>query len=201
MSEVYSDRLFNGMERAEPAPGMLLVAAPGMQSEEFARSVIMLIEHDHTTTFGVNLAYRTDIAVANVLPEWAECVSKPQAMYLGGPLAHQSAVGVAVTKPEVDLVSRAHFNRLANRIALVDLTSDPAEVKPDLSGMRMFIGYAEWAPGQLAAEIERGEWFVAPCLPSDVIAAGNVDIWGDVMRRQAMPLPLFATFPAELGEN
>ena len=84
---------------------------------------------------------------------------------------------------------------------MVDLGAPPSEVKADITGMRMFIGYAEWSPGQLDEEIAAGEWYVAPCLPSDVTAAGSVDIWGDVMRRQAMPLPLFSTFPARLGEN
>ena len=108
---------------------------------------------------------------------------------------------MCVTKPDLDINSRPYFKKLANRLALVDLGAPPSEVKADITGMRMFIGYAEWSPGQLDEEIAAGEWYVAPCLPSDVTAAGSVDIWGDVMRRQAMPLPLFSTFPARLGEN
>ncbi len=201
MSDVFADRLFIGMERAEPAAGMVLVAAPGMASEEFARSVVMLVECDRIATIGVNLAFRTDIAVANVLPQWLDCVSKPQAVYLGGPVDQQNAVGICVVKPEVDIASRPYFEKLANRIAIVNLRADPEQVKEDITGMRIFIGYAEWAPGQLAREIERGDWYVAPCLPSDVIAGGSVDVWSDVMRRQPMPLPLFSTFPPVLGDN
>ena len=37
MSDFYADRLFNALERNEVAPGMLLVAAPDMASEEFNR--------------------------------------------------------------------------------------------------------------------------------------------------------------------
>lgn len=201
MSEIFADRLFNGMEREEPAVGKLLISAPGSQSIQFSRTVILLLEHDSETTFGVDLAHRMEIAVANILPDWVECVSKPQALYAGGPVSPQSAVGVCVTKPDLDIESRPYFKKLANRLALVDLGAQPADVKNDITGMRMFIGYAEWAPGQLDEEIATGEWYVAPCLPSDVTAAGNVDIWGDVMRRQPMPLPLFGTFPAQLGEN
>lgn len=201
MSDIYADRLFIGLERAEPAAGMLLVAAPGMMSREFARSVVLLVEHNHHVTVGVNLAFRTEVAVANVLPDWVDCISKPQAMYLGGPVSQQSAVGVCVVKPEVDIDARPYFEKLANRLAMVNLSANPEVVKNDITGMRMFIGYAEWEPGQLAHEIERGDWYVAPCLPSDVIAGGTVDVWSDVLRRQPMPLPLFSTFPAFLGEN
>ena len=87
MSEIFADRLFNGMEREEPAAGKLLVAAPGMQSTAFSRTVVLLLEHDANTTFGVDLAHRMDIAVANVLPDWVDCISKPQAMYAGRRLA------------------------------------------------------------------------------------------------------------------
>ena len=81
------------------------------------------------------------------------------------------------------------------------LRAEPQEVAPAVDSMRLFLGYAEWAPGQLDEEIERGDWFIAPALPSDVVAPAAADLWGDVMRRQAMPLPLYATFPANLDDN
>lgn len=201
MADLFADRLFNAMDRNEPAPGMLLVAAPGLASDEFSRSVIMLLEHNPSTTFGVNLAARSDVAVFNVMPEWAPLAAKPQALYIGGPLNQQAVVGLGVTKPGVEIAEHPYFNRLANRLVHVDLRSDPEQIKDHVQGMRMFAGYAEWVPGQLQEEIERGDWYVAPALPSDVIAPGSVDIWGDVMRRQPMPLPLYSTYPDEVSEN
>ncbi|ADK29887.1 YqgE/AlgH family protein [Corynebacterium pseudotuberculosis] len=198
---MYADRLFNAMERNQPAPGMLLIAAPSMEDPVFARSVILLLEHNEATTFGVNLASRSDVAVFNVMPEWAPLVSKPQALYIGGPLNQQGVIGIGVSAPGVDIVSHPHFNRLANRLVHVDLRTQPEDVAADLSGLRLFAGYAEWEPGQLNEEIEKGEWYVAPALSSDVTAAGNVDVWGDVMRRQPMPLPLYSTYPMDVSEN
>lgn len=198
---MYADRLFNAMERNEPAPGMLLIAAPSMESSVFARNAILLLEHNEVTTFGVNLASRSDVAVFNVMPEWAPLVSKPQALYIGGPLNQQGVVGLGVTAPGVDIAAHPHFNRLANRLVHVDLRAQPEGIAADLSGLRLFAGYAEWEPGQLNEEIEKGEWYVAPALSSDVIAAGSVDVWGDVMRRQPMPLPLYSTYPMDVSEN
>ncbi|RNE48271.1 hypothetical protein C5L39_09560 [Corynebacterium alimapuense] len=193
--------MFNALERNTPEPGMLLVAAPGTESEEFARSVVLIIEHNEYLTFGVNLVSRSDVAVFNVMPEWLPAVAKPQALYIGGPLNQQSVVGLAMTKAGVDPADVPELKRLANRLAHIDLRVDPEHITELVEGIRLFAGYAEWAPGQLAEEIERGDWFVAPALPTDVIAPGSVDLWGDVMRRQQMPLPLFSTFPAELVDN
>ena len=201
MSDFYADRLFNALERNEPEPGMLLVAAPGMLSDEFNRSVVLIIEHNEHLTFGVNLASRSDLAVFNVMPDWLPAVAKPQALYIGGPLNQQSVVGLAMTKAGVDMDEAPQLNRLANRLAHVDLRAEPGDIAGLVEGMRLFAGYAEWAPGQLDEEIERGDWYITPALPTDVIVPGRTDLWGEVMRRQQAPLPLFSTFPADLADN
>ncbi|WP_448855501.1 YqgE/AlgH family protein [Corynebacterium camporealensis] len=198
---MYADRLFNALERNEPAPGQLLVAAPGMNSPEFARSVILVVEHNELMTFGVNLCKRSELAVINVLPEWLNAVAKPQALYIGGPLNQQSVVGLAMTQQGVDIDKEPQFNKLAPRLAHVDLRSEPEEIAALVDGMRFFAGYAEWAPGQLNEEIQRGDWFVAPALAQDVITPGAADLWSDVMKRQQMPLPLYSTFPADIRDN
>ena len=197
----YADRLFNALERVDPEPGMLLVAAPGMYSPDFARTVVLVLEHDADHTLGVVLNRRSEAAVANVMPGWEELAAKPQAVHIGGPVSPESAVGLGVTTAGVDISSSPHLNRLANRLVLLDLNASPDDLASVVDGIRIFAGYAEWAPGQLDEEILRGDWFVTPALPSDVVAPAGADLWGDVMRRQAMPLPLFATFPAHLEDN
>mgnify|MGYP002723241255 FL=1 len=196
----YADRLFNALERVDPEPGMLLVSAPGKFSPEFARTVVLVLEHDADHALGVVLNRRSEVAVANVMdPAWAELAARPQAVHIGGPVSPESAVGLGVTAAGAP--ENPYLNRLANRLVLVDLNASPLDVSDFLDGIRIFAGYAEWAPGQLDDEILRGDWFVTPALPSDVVAPAGADLWGDVMRRQAMPLPLFATFPANLEDN
>ena len=185
---MFADRLFNALERNDPAPGQLLIAAPGMLSPEFARSVILVIEHNDMMTFGVDLTKRSEVAIFNVLPEWLPVVAKPQALYIGGPLNQQSVVGLAQTKQGVDVDKQDRLTRLAPRLAHVDLRADPEEIEPLVSGMRMFAGYA-------------GEWFVSPALAQDVITPGPADLWADVMKRQPMPLPLYSTYPVNVEDN
>ncbi|WP_293769459.1 YqgE/AlgH family protein [uncultured Corynebacterium sp.] len=198
---MYADRLFNALERNEPGPGQLLIAAPGMNSPEFARSVILLIEHNEQVSLGVDLTTRSEVAVFNVLPEWLPVVAKPQALYIGGPLNQQAVLGLGMTKPGVDISEQTQLNKLAPRLAYVDMRAEPTELEDVLTGMRLFAGYAEWGPGQLHDEIEAGDWFVAPALAQDVITPGAADLWGDVMKRQPMPLPLYSTFPPNIASN
>lgn len=194
-NDFFGDSLFNALERNEPAPGMLLVSAPGLLSFEFQRSVVLILEHDEDFSFGVDLTRRSDLAVANVIPEWAEAVSNPPTLYLGGPLQPQSVVGLGVTKNGIDIEARPRLTKLANRLVHVDLRAEPEEIKESLEGFRLFAGYAQWDGGQLEEEILRGDWYVAPALPGDVVVPARTDLWSEVLRRQPLPLPLFSTFP------
>ena len=48
----------------------------------------------------------------------------------------------------------------------------------DPAPLRLFLGHAGWAPGQLQAEIDRGTWIVAPGHPALVLAnEPDADFW------------------------
>ena len=55
MSDIYSDRLFNGLSKTPPEAGMLLVSAPGTVSAELTRSVIFLLDVGPDGAVGVDL--------------------------------------------------------------------------------------------------------------------------------------------------
>lgn len=78
---------------------------------------------------------------------------------------------------------------------MVDPDAPVEDVAETVDRLRFFVGEETWRPGQLEEEVERGDWYVAPALPSDSIMPAGVDVWSAVMRRQPMPLPLFNSFP------
>ena len=48
----------------------------------------------------------------------------------------------------------------------------------DLTGLRVFAGYAGWSPGQLAGEIVEGAWACVPGSPDDVLSAlAGPELW------------------------
>ena len=48
--------------------------------------------------------------------------------------------------------------------------------------MRGYAGYCGWAPGQLAAEINDGDWLVVPADSDTVFAAEPEIIWTQLMK-------------------
>jgi putative transcriptional regulator len=183
-------------------PGSALVAAPGLRDPNFHRTVVLIIEHQPAAgTVGVVLNRPSDVPVDDVLPLWGELATVPRALYVGGPMQQRAALCVAALPAGVDAEHTEGMIKVRGSLALVDLDADPELMASRVRGLRVFAGYAGWVPGQLAAEINRGDWVVVPALADDVLAPPSTDLWSRILRRQGMPLALLATYPADPSLN
>ncbi|HEV7908258.1 MAG TPA: YqgE/AlgH family protein [Pseudonocardiaceae bacterium] len=186
---------------AEVEAGALLVAAPSLTDSNFRRAVVYVIDHRGEGTLGVVLNRPSEVAVHDVLPNWGPHVSRPQAVYIGGPVEQKTALCLAALRTGEDVSTIDGVVGVRGPVALIDLDSDPDALMPKVRGLRVFAGYAGWGEQQLASEIDRGDWIVVPGLPDDVLTPSGVDLWGRVLRRQGMPLALLATHPADVRQN
>ncbi|GGM66842.1 UPF0301 protein [Longimycelium tulufanense] len=186
---------------ADVEPGTLLVATPGLLDPNFRRTVVYVIDHRGEGTLGVVLNRPSEVAVHDVLPSWGQYASRPQAVFLGGPVEQKTALCLAALRTGEDAVSVPGVIGVRGPIALVDLDSDPDDLAPRMRGLRVFAGYSGWGSGQLGDEIERGDWLVVPALPDDVLSPPGLDLWGRVLRRQGMPLAMLATHPIDVARN
>ena len=185
------------VEVDEVEPGSALVAAPALRDPNFCRTVVLVIDHRVSGTLGVVLNRPSDVPVREVLPLWGPHATVPQALYVGGPMEQRAALCVAALPAGLDAAHTTGVIKVRGSLALVSLDADPDVMAPRLRGLRVFAGYAGWDQGQLAAEIERGDWVVVPALPDDVLAPPGTDLWGRALRRQGMPLALLATYPLD----
>ena len=87
------------------------------------------------------------------------------------------------------------------RLGLVDLDAPPDLLAPAIHRLRVYAGYAGWAPGQLKGEIDEGAWYVVPAEPADAFVGEPGDLWGDVLRRQGGEMAFTATFPDDPSLN
>ena len=177
------------------------MAAPNLTDPNFARSVVFVIDHRATGTLGVVLNRPSEVSVADVLPTWGPHTSNPHAVFVGGPVEQRTALCLAALRAGEDPARTGGVVGVRGPVALVDLDGDPDDLAPRVRGLRVFAGYAGWDRGQLAGEIGRGDWFVVPALPDDVLAPAGYDLWGGVLRRQGVPLALLATHTSEPRRN
>ncbi|WP_190819852.1 YqgE/AlgH family protein [Saccharopolyspora pogona] len=186
---------------ADVEPGTLLVAAPQLLDRNFRRTVVYVIHHRAEGTLGVVLNRPSEVAVHDVLPKWGQHASEPQSLFVGGPVEQRTAICLATLRAGENVGAIVGMVGVRGPVGLVDLDGDPNELVPRARGLRFFAGYAGWEPGQLAGEIERGDWIVVPALPDDVIADPGAELWGRVLRRQGPPLAFLATHPGDVKLN
>ena len=177
------------------------MAAPRLLDPNFRRTVVFVIEHRSRGSLGVVLNRPSEVSVRDVLPSWAALSAQPSSVFVGGPVESETALCLATVRTGHDPSSVAGLVAVRGPVALVDLDGDPAALASRLRGLRVFAGYSGWDAGQLAGEIDRGDWIVVPALPDDVLTRREAGLWGQVLRRQGMPLSLLATYPADVRQN
>ncbi len=169
--------------------GQLLIAMPQMPDPRFARTVILIADHDAEGAFG--LAVNRPIgqrAIADLLRAMDEDAAGAQGsltLFAGGPV--QPTVGFALHSGEY---RSDHTTTVTPDLAI----SSPHVVLRDVAAGRgprkllLAVGYAGWAPGQIEAEIERGGW--AQALPTEALVfdMDRAEVWDAAYARRVQSL-------------
>lgn len=183
--------------------GRLLVAAPQLVDPNFARTVVLVVEHDRDGAFGVVLNRPTETFVADAVGPWAEVASDPAVVFFGGPVGIDRAIGLGIRADARSAPGcpAPGWVPLCSGLGSVDLAATPA-VAADVRRLRVFVGSSGWGAGQLEGEIEEASWFVVDADPeADVFGARPDRLWAAVLRRQSGRLAWFANAPEDLSAN
>jgi putative transcriptional regulator len=174
--------------------GRLLVATPALGDPNFARTVVLVLDHDESGALGVVVNRPTSVPVADVLPSWQPFTTDPSVLFQGGPVAVDSALGLAVL-PGQGAAEPLGWRRVVDGLGLVDLDAPPEVLAADMANLRIFAGYSGWGTGQLEEELEEGAWFVVPSQARDVFSLEPSSLWRAVLRRQGGELAMVSTYP------
>jgi putative transcriptional regulator len=169
--------------------GHLLIAAPSL-FDYFRRTVVLVIEHTPEGAMGVVLGRETETLVADAVPALADFAGDEDVVYLGGPVSPESVVALGDYEEPAEAGTQV-VGSLG--------TLDPDGTNDSLRRLRVFAGYAGWAPGQLDGELEQDAWIVQPADAEDPFRDG--DIWSDALGRKGGRYKLMATMPADPSLN
>ncbi len=151
--------------------GQLLIASPKLPDPVFARTVVLLVQHDSNGAFGIVLNRPSDLTVGQL---WARLHDDPcestSLVSIGGPV--DGPVMVLHTDPshsEAEVASGIH------------IASDRANVRHIIQNavepFRVFTGYAGWGGGQLETELNLGGWLTIEADPAIVFTTETTDVW------------------------
>lgn len=179
----------------ESLRGKLLVAAPSLVDPNFARSVVLICEHNEDGALGLVLNRRTELRVGAAVPELGGLIDPDERLWAGGPVQQSSIVVLAELEEPGDALM------VSEDVGLVLDGADMAELEESAGRVRAFLGYAGWGGGQLEAELGTEDWIVAPGEPDDAFTAQPSTLWSVALERMGGEYALLASFPPDPTMN
>ena len=183
-----------------PLKGRLLVATPALVDPNFARTVVLIVEHTEDGAAGVVLNRPSEMGLeASPLDAWRVAAADPALVFVGGPVSPTAAVCLA----RMSFVPKeaSGWQPVIDGLGVLDLELDVDEIRTNLDRLRVFAGYAGWGSGQLEDEIDEGSWYVLDADPEDALSSQPGGLWRFVLKRQGGKLALVANFPADPTMN
>ena len=165
--------------------GKLLIASPQL-ADYFRRTVVLVVEHSEDGAMGIVLNRRTEAQVREVVPSLAEMADEDDVIHAGGPVEPDTVIALGDFEDPSEAGAR-----ISGSLGVLD----PDRPEPSLRRLRVFAGYAGWAPGQLDAEMEQDAWIVTPVEPDDPFSAD--DLWSRVLQRKGGEFVLMTTMPLD----
>jgi putative transcriptional regulator len=178
----------------ESTRGQLLIAGPSLADPNFFRTVVLVIEHSDEGALGLVLNRPSETTVGEVVSELDPLVEIEEPLWVGGPVAPSALIVLAEFENTAD----------AALIAFEDIgviASEAPHGPPEVRRGRAFAGHAGWGPGQLDAELERGDWIVEPAVREDAFTSEPDELWSAVLVRKGGSYALVARMPPDPSVN
>jgi putative transcriptional regulator len=179
--------------------GMFLIATPHLKDPNFRQTVVLVCEHGAGGSLGLVINRRTDQHITEVLPQATGLHEKAGFVYVGGPVQKDSLLILHCMDREVP-ESRPIFDGVCLGGDLGVLEEAFTQGEGD-SLVRVYMGYAGWAPGQLQFELSTGSWLVLPAQMKMVFARDPLQVWPTILRAHGGPYTLYATMPSDPSLN
>jgi putative transcriptional regulator len=156
--------------------GQLLVASPQLADPNFARTLVLLIEHSQEGALGVVV----NRPLAKTIQElWREVGSAPchsrQPVYVGGPVPGPLlSLHTKRALAEMEPAPGVFFSAKKQHLDALVLDEEPE--------YKVFVNHAGWGAGQLENELHQGAWRCVPATVEHVFSTDEM-LWETIFRQ------------------
>ena len=175
--------------------GQLLVAGPALVDPNFRRTVVLIGEHGEEGAMGLVLNRVSGVLVEDAVPPISPLAGPDELVYLGGPVQPQAVIVLA------DFADPEATDALVGTVGFLPGEIDDVSELGELERIRVFAGYAGWAPGQLEGELAEGSWIVLDARASDIFTERPDGLWAEVLRRGGPAHAVVALLPDDPRVN
>ena len=179
--------------KATPRQGSLLVSAPFLKDYHFARSVVLVVEHNDEGSMGIvmNKNFSNLMTLNELVPELASIPPIP--LYKGGPVGRDTLFYLhtfSYLKDALPLGNGLYVNGDFEQMKRYILAGGETQ------GMvRFFMGYAGWQRGQLTQEIEANTWMVSNDSQVNLLNMYLRDLWKESLYDMGGKYAVWSRYP------
>jgi putative transcriptional regulator len=154
---------------------ILLIGKAELPDDDFANSVVLVMNNLGPAPIGIVVNRPTRFTVPQLFPDVTRLARLHDRVYFGGPVEFGTIWFLvrAAALPEHATQAFDGVYVSADRELLLKLLDRP---KP-MDGLRIFVGHAGWAPGQLESEIDRGAWTLQRADPDAIFNGKSEHLW------------------------
>ncbi len=163
------------------AQGKFLVASRRLKDPNFRETVILLMRYGQGGAAGLVINRPLNVKLSTVLPDFKESEHRNEALYLGGPVEpNKMLLLVRSAKPpqkSMPVFGDVYISSSRKELQrLIESTNKDEK-------FRIYAGYAGWAPKQLEAERDRGDWHVLKADAETLFGKKSSEIWQELIHR------------------
>lgn len=185
-------------KRIQSLKGSLILDGGRLVGSYFHRTVVLVCQHDASGAFGLVLNRPDEKPLGEVIAAELPERLNEAILFLGGPV-QPTALSFLVSSPA--LLSANVMDQLRLSHDLDELIEAGRSWAPGQQ-LRVFAGYAGWAPGQLDDEMQRDSWLTHPASLDLVFGIEPAQLWRHILRgRPRWEERLLADSPEDLGSN
>src|SRR5579875_1838134 len=145
---------------------------------------------------GLVLNRPAQTTIGEAIPQLATLLDSDESVFVGGPVQPQGVMVLARFEDPADSALIAFDD-----VGLIGIGAHEDELDLGVRAARAFVGHSGWGPGQLDAELERGDWILAPATHGDAFTERPLELWSEVLLRKGGQYALLARMPPDPSVN
>ena len=173
--------------------GQILIAEPLLNDPNFTRSVILLCEHSDEGSVGFVLNQVTGHTLKDLVQDLH---SGDIPIYQGGPVQadtlHMLHRLPGSIHGGMEIATGIHWGGSYDELKELVWTDSC-----DPTGVRLFMGYSGWGPGQLENEIKEGTWLITNATQALLFDTEPHDVWKKAIELLGRRYAYLASMPTD----
>lgn len=177
--------------------GNLLIAEPSILNDDsFNRSIILLTEHNSSSSVGFILNRPLKFTIKDIIPE----IDCSFTVYQGGPVEQDNLYFIHKIPDLIpDSIKVSDNIYWGGNFESLKSLLDGKEIQS--SDIRFFLGYTGWGTYQLEEELLNNSWFVSENDFENILSVDNESLWKNKLMQKGGEYKIWANAPSDINLN